>query len=358
MSHPYFNIKNRQRWSTAISNSAHPSFEIGDSKGLKLDDEDRIVSMGSCFAQHIANQIQEIGLNYLQNFEVSTQQAHLPRPFSANYGNIYTACQLKQLLESCLAFKDTGTFPYLFEKNLLETGYVDMLRPNAQGCSNFEDQRQALLARQEHLAGLFDLLSSANLIIFTLGLTESWVDINSNLVLPIAPGVVGGAYDETRHQFKNWNFNDVYNDIVESFKMLKGLNSKTRLLLTVSPVPLAATYEENDVFVATTYSKSVLRAVAGELSRKFPDIHYFPSYEIINHPLLKNFSFDSDMRTVSAEGVSAVMFYFRKSFLKSNSDEKQPLTHSIYSQSKSSVDCDEDVLETIISKSINTFPSN
>ncbi|WP_339375331.1 hypothetical protein [Paracoccus yeei] len=35
------------------------------------------------------------------------------------------------------------------------------------------------------------------------------------------------------------------------------------MLLTVSPVPLAATTTDNQVLVPTTYSKSVLRSVAG-----------------------------------------------------------------------------------------------
>ena len=42
------------------------------------------------------------------------------------------------------------------------------------------------------------------------------------------------------------------------------MNPKARLVLTVSPVPLAATASGSHVLPATIYSKSVLRAAAQE----------------------------------------------------------------------------------------------
>lgn len=54
-----------------------------------------------------------------------------------------------------------------------------------------------------------------------------------------------------------------------------------RVILTVSPVPLQATFTASDVAVANTYSKSVLRAAVEPLVARHDHIEYFPSYESV-----------------------------------------------------------------------------
>ncbi len=50
--------------------------------------------------------------------------------------------------------------------------------------------------------------------------------------------------------------------------------------MTTSPVVLARTFTDKDIIVANNHSKSVLRAVAGEVSDECARVDYFPSYEI------------------------------------------------------------------------------
>ena len=57
---------------------------------------------------------------------------------------------------------------------------------------------------------------------------------------------------------------------------LLSVNPRARLLLTVSPVPLAATATPNHVLVASIHSKSVLRAVAGELAEDMENHSLLP----------------------------------------------------------------------------------
>jgi hypothetical protein len=54
-----------------------------------------------------------------------------------------------------------------------------------------------------------------------------------------------------------------------------------RIILTVSPVPLQATFTSSDVAVANAYSKSVLRAAVEPFVADHPHIEYFPSYESV-----------------------------------------------------------------------------
>jgi hypothetical protein len=93
---------------------------------------------------------------------------------------------------------------------------------------------------------------------------------------------------------------------------MKAVNGKLRILLTVSPVPLTATNSGRHVLVATTQSKSVLRAVAAQLSDNWRDVDYFPSYEIITSPVFRGAFFEPNLRSVHPRGVAFVMEQFFK----------------------------------------------
>lgn len=88
--------------------------------------------------------------------------------------------------------------------------------------------------------------------------------------------------------------------------MLK--KTKLEVLLTVSPVPLAASVHH--VLTATEYSKSVSWAAAGMASKESNYIDYFPSLEIITHPIFQCMFFAPIMRSVVPEGVATVMKLF------------------------------------------------
>ena len=75
-------------------------------------------------------------------------------------------------------------------------------------------------------------------------------------------------------------------------------------------MPLTATASGEHVVTATIHSKSVLRAVAGELTTTRPDTDYFPSYEIISAFPFKGVFYAENMRNVLPQGVNFVMNSF------------------------------------------------
>lgn len=52
------------------------------------------------------------------------------------------------------------------------------------------------------------------------------------------------------------------------------------LIITVSSIPLMATFTTADVVVANSEAKAILRAVAAEAVRRVPRASYFPAHEI------------------------------------------------------------------------------
>jgi hypothetical protein len=187
--------------------------------------------------------------------------------------------------------------------------YFDALRPSVEP-SGFSAPDLVGRHRAQHLERVLALFNLTSLFIFTMGLTETWENIEDGTVYPTAPGAIAGDFSQGCYRFKNLTYEENLADFVECRELLKELNPEMKFIITVSPVPLAATASGHHVLSATTYSKSVLRAVAGALSQRFDDVDYFPSYEIISGIQARGFFYEPDLRNVSSAGVDCVMDSF------------------------------------------------
>jgi hypothetical protein len=269
-----------------------------------------IMTAGSCFAQHIATQLNKRGFKVIDSeppprrMPLEIAQRYGYRLYSARYGNIYTVRQLLQLVQNA-----TSRHPEPAEVWEKDDRYYDALRPSVEP-GGFERQEDVETHRESHLKAVRRALRTCKVFVFTLGLTEAWVNKETGVVYPTAPGTIAGTYDPEKYIFKNFSFQEIYEDFVAFRRRLLRLNPEVKFLITVSPVPLTATASSAHVLPATIYSKSVLRAVAGELSQKFDDVDYFPSYEIISTPFLGKIFYDDSLRAVTPEGVATVMKIF------------------------------------------------
>jgi hypothetical protein len=307
---PYQDLPPRAFWRTGVSEQ-HP-LRITDlyRRKFEIRAEDRIVTAGSCFAQHIARKFKTFGYAVVDaepappGLGETTARDFGYGIYSARYGNIYTTRQLLQLARE--AFGQHQPHNIAWEKG---GRFYDALRPSVEpeGLASVE----AVLAhRRSHLAAVKAMLASMNLFVFTFGLTEAWIDRRDGTVYPTAPGTIAGSFDPALYEFKNFTFSEVMDDFLQFRELVLALNPGVRFLVTVSPVPLTATAANEHVLAATTYSKSVLRAVAGELAQRFEDVDYFPSYEIIASPFSRGFFYESNLRSVDSAGVENVMRIF------------------------------------------------
>jgi len=307
---PYENLEPRKFWRNGVAEQ-HP-LTVTDlyRKKFAIAADDRIATAGSCFAQHIANYLRANGFSILDkeppppNLDDATQKSFGFTLYSARYGNIYTVRQLLQLAED--SFSGTIDPDDFWTK---EDRVYDAIRPNIEP-RGFESLEEAVANRKFHLGKVREMLSEMNVLIFTLGLTEAWVSRKTGRVYPTAPGTIAGEYDPALHEFRNFTAAEIREDFEKFLTLLKQHNPDVRIILTVSPVPLTATASDRHVLLATMYSKSVLRAVAGELADTHANIDYFPSYEIIASPWSKGFFYESNMRSVNLGGVAAVMRVF------------------------------------------------
>lgn len=151
-------------------------------------------------------------------------------------------------------------------------------------------------------------LRSADLAIITLGLVEVWRKKNNGLFACCEPGYGCGA-GATETEFYLANYQDNYNNVRQTVKVLIEHFNIPNIVITVSPVPLGRTFRNLEVFAANVESKSILRAVAGQVSSEFENVHYFPSYEMA---MFDRNSYREDGRHIQEQKVSQIMNFFSK----------------------------------------------
>ena len=352
--HPYRGLPDYCFWRKAISEVPATAVDPVIAAPYRIQKDERIATAGSCFAQHVARYVRNAGLNFLV-----TETAHPITPpelaqeygyglFTARYGNIYTARQLLQLFQRAYR-RFTPREDYWQEP---DGRYTDPFRPRIQE-DRFQTLEELRADREHHFACVRRAFEELDIFVFTLGLTECWVSREDGAAYPICPGTGGGEFDQARHKFVNFDVAEVTSDLEQFIALLRSVNPRARVILTVSPVPLVATAEDRHVLVATTYSKSVLRVAADVVARRCDGVTYFPSYEIITGSFSRGGYYAGDGRTVLESGVAHVMRLFFRHFTELTETEIQPAAakpepqadaHTEKMRELVAVACDEEVL--------------
>lgn len=356
--HPYRDLPDKAFWKRAVATPPREQVDPVGQFDLRLTPQTKVATAGSCFAQHIARHLQGSGYTYFVAepghplLSPSVRQRAGYGMFSARYGNIYTSRQLLQLLERAYG-RYSSCEPAWFGR----AGEVlDPFRPTVQP-GGFISLDEMLADRRHHLAQVRKMFEELDVFVFTLGLTECWRSRADGAVFPICPGVEGGLFSPERYEFLNLGVDDTVEDISRFVEQLTQINPRAEIVLTVSPVPLAATAAPGaHVLSATTYSKSVLRVAAETMRHRYRNVHYFPSYEIITGAFSRGAYFADDLRNVLEAGVTHVMrlFLAHSTGMATSAQREQPSPsvglaatseHVSIGQAIVDVECDESALD-------------
>lgn len=326
-SHPYLSMPDYAFWRRAVSSVAPHLVDPVISSAFKISPEEKVATAGSCFAQHIARYLQKSGYNYYIAETAhpiatpKTAKEYNYSEYSARYGNIYTARQLRQLFERAY-----GEFTPVDDVWEMPNGrFADPFRTTIQP-NGFATVEELKIDRQQHFSAVKEMFENLDIFVFTLGLTETWMSKEDGAVFPLCPGVDSGAFDEKKYAFHNLSVDEVSSDMNVFLERLREINPTAKVILTVSPVPLVATAEDRHVLVSTTYSKSVLRVVAEMLSNRFENVVYFPSFEIITGDFNRGRYFANDCRSVLEKGVQHVMRLFLEHYTESDAQNPRQKT--------------------------------
>lgn len=349
---PYKSLPATAYWRRGVGGVAAADLDPVTAPRFQLDKSSRIATAGSCFAQHIARYIRNSGGTYLVTepghplLDAARLAAFNYGTFSSRFGNIYTTRQLLQLLQRAYGLRQAVDDVWREKDGSL----VDPFRPFIQP-GGFQSLVEYEADRRQHYAAVRRMVEEADVFVFTLGLTEAWENSTDGMVYGACPGCGAGQHVVGQSRFHNFSLAEVHEDLVASIAFMRERNPGLKVLLTVSPVPLIATFTGQHVLAATTYSKSVLRVAAQMVVESDEGVDYFPSYEIITGGFNRGAYFGPDLRDVEEVGVRHAMRTFFRNYCvgmtlpDSDVASAKAVPAATASQRVNTVVCDEERLD-------------
>ena len=274
-----------------------PSFQIAP--------DAQVFAIGSCFARNIETELLKLGVQ-VTSADPKSEVMEIRTNLQLGLLNKYNPASIHQELAWAA---DHTPFP--------EQGFVD-----SQGKYSDPYLRQQtpggdlgqMQARREALKQYFAQAFKADLVIVTLGLTETWYDRHTKLALTEVPSPRLLKDHPDRFGFKQLFFADCITLLKSICALLRTYGKPDlKMVFTLSPVALQRTFTGQDVIVANLMSKSTLRSAVGELTAKMVGVDYFPSYEAVSlsDPLV---AWQGDRRNVTEWIVASIMGEFTRRY--------------------------------------------
>jgi hypothetical protein len=274
---------------------------------IDTDAHPRIFCLGSCFALEIKKALKTM------DFRVSPWdydlELELPNggTFISNGEHmvLYTTFTMRQEFEKAFGLWQQSADDYWEAKTTDRGGSMfrdpyrrSVVHPSLEGVIKITNVLDELL--REGIRG-------SDVYILTLGLTEAWQKLDdgryANQYIP--------GFDESI-SFCQSGYEQNYANLKAIADLVFARFPDRKIVLTVSPVPLKRTFSQEDVSVANTESKAILRAVAGSVAREYANVYYFPSFEMC--ALAEKFGtetvFREDGRHVRPEMVQTIVQSF------------------------------------------------
>ncbi|MFN3315827.1 MAG: GSCFA domain-containing protein [Raineya sp.] len=254
------------------------------SYNFEISYQDQIFCIGSCFAEVIAKRLAE------RKFQVSN-------PFGTTFNpiSIFRLLQITaqtDKIEENLFVKNQEQIAYHYDfhsswKNLeISALHTDML---------------------QKIPVIGDFLEKSQYLFITFG--TAWV-----YELKAEQRIVANCHKMPASLFNKRLLS--VDEICQDFKKIQALFSDKKILLTVSPVR-----HLKDTLPLNAVSKSVLRLACHYLQEKYPNVYYFPAFELINDDLRDYRFYTDDLLHINSQGEAYIWEKFVHSCLSPKSQE-------------------------------------
>lgn len=259
------------------------------SEAFPISYADSILSMGSCFATHIAIRLFERKFNIQNN------------PF----GILYNPISIAQNLE-ILASKRMFNQEDLFEHQSLWHSFAHHGAFSATSATESLDLINGALEQARAQ------LQQTNTLIITLGTAFVWKEKKTQQVVANCHKIPASHFTRTACTVKE--IVAALYPILEAYQIE---NPNLRCLLSVSPVR-----HLRDGMVNNQRSKASLILAAHTLTKKLPNVFYFPAYEIMMDDLRDYRFYETDMLHPTEVAVDYIWSFFQNQFFSAATVEK------------------------------------
>ena len=278
---------------------------------FKIRRDDKLFAIGSCFARGIEGALLARKMNVLSAAPEFASFVPASKLTTAlGYTNKYNTYSIYNELR--WALDPEASFP---EASIVDVGdglYYDPHTNPALELANLEET----LRRRSIVREVNARTSQCQVIIITLGLVEVWRDAIADTFINTTPVPEALRHHPDRYEFHVSSFSDNLENLEKVHSLLKKHGRpELQIVVTVSPVPLMATFTQDDVVVANTYSKALLRTAAQEWASAHDNVHYFPSYEIVQNSDRAG-TWLEDLRHVQGNVVTHIMNTFLGHYLE------------------------------------------
>jgi|688.fasta_scaffold189071_1 hypothetical protein len=213
----------------------------------------RITAFGSCFAEHIATHLSNRNYDVLNRKPVRSYIVDMAEGITSTFA-------LRQQFD--WAFRSIApTQPLWFGYRGEDFGYDEDVRRNTQ-----------------------EIFEQTEVFIVTLGLSEIWYDEPTGEVFWRAIPIE--VYDSSRHRFRVTTVEENRANLRAIYDTIEEFVPGARLVISVSPIPLVATFRPNSSITSNAVSKAVLRVAVDEVYREIGHegrFFYWPTYEVAEH---------------------------------------------------------------------------
>jgi hypothetical protein len=214
-----------------------------------------VAAFGSCFARHIAQYLDKLQYNVVTRGK---------RAYVSQFGDgIVNTFAIRQQFEWAWEAREPAV-PLWHGYDRAALGYDDAVREQTK-----------------------EMFNSADIFIITLGLSEIWYDEPTGEVFWRAPP--REYFDANRHKFRVSSFSENLENLRAIHRIIRRYRPRSNIIITLSPIPLSATFRPIPCVVADSASKAILRAAVDEFMRSEADdrLFYFPSYEVVTRAFVR-----------------------------------------------------------------------
>jgi len=228
----------------------------------KISYQSSIVTIGSCFADAIGNQLLENKFRVLTN------------PFGIIFNPLSIFKLIHYTVEQSLPDKDT----YLLH---------DEIHSNYEFHSDFsassEDELRLMI--EGGIQSAYNVIKKADWLFITLGTSVVYHRKTNGKLVANCHKIPASNFTKTILEEEL-----ICREFDELYQKLMLLNPGLKIILTVSPVR-----HVKDTLEINSVSKSILRLAAYHLSTAYAQVHYFPAFEILMDDLRDYRFYGSDM---------------------------------------------------------------
>ena len=241
-----------------------------------------VTAFGSCFAEHISTWLHK------RKYNILTKQE----------GDAYVIVCSEGMVNT---FAILGQFEWALENKV----------PQVELWHGFD--AQAFGYRENIRQATRDIFLKTDVFILTFGLSEIWYDEPTGEVFWRA--VPYEKFDATRHKFRVSTVEENTRNIRRIYELIRKYRPEAKIIFTLSPVPLVATFRTMPCLSANTISKAILRVAIDNVVSEFGsagNLYYWPSYEIVMEGFQDRWR--PDRRHVKRPILDYVMMQFEKAW--------------------------------------------